>query len=166
MQIAEVELIGLPASPAPAGALKINFQQTGGDVPEGYLPDGGEVFGDRGNGYSYGWNIDSTGGARNRDNPDAPDERYDTTQHFEKGEHRIWEIELPNGTYNVLVACGDASYTDQTNNIDVEGIVLIDPDGEDNYDEYELTVEVADGRLTIQMAEGASNAKIMFVDIN
>ena len=28
------------------------------------------------------------------------------------------------------------------------------------------TVEVTDGLLTIQMAEGASNAKIMFVDIN
>jgi hypothetical protein len=166
MQIAEVELIGLLAADAPGSPnVKINFQQTGGDVPEGYLPDGGEVFGDRGNRYSYGWNMDSTGGARNRDNADAPDERYDTTNHFEKGEHRIWEIELPNGTYDVLVACGDVSYTDQTNNIDVEGTVLLDPDGEDNFDEYELTVEVADGRLTIQMAEGASNAKIMFVDI-
>ncbi|MCP4260043.1 MAG: LamG domain-containing protein [Planctomycetes bacterium] len=147
-------------------SVKINFQQTGGDVPEGYLPDGGEVFGDRGNGYSYGWNIDSTGGARNRNNPDAPDERYDTTQHLEKGEHRIWEIELPNGTYDLLVACGDVNHTDQINNMDVEGTVLLDPDGEDNFDEYELMVDVADGRLTIQMAEGASNAKIMFVDIN
>jgi hypothetical protein len=145
--------------------VKINFQQTGGDVPEGYLPDGGEVFGDRGNRYSYGWNMDSTGGARNRNNADAPDERYDTTQHLEKGEHRIWEIELPNGTYDLLVACGDANHTDQINNMDVEGTVLLDPDGEDNYDEYELTVEVTDGRLIIQMAEGASNAKIMFVDI-
>ncbi|MBW7992039.1 MAG: hypothetical protein FVQ84_18770 [Planctomycetes bacterium] len=166
MQIAEVELLGVLAGDAPAGGLKINFQQTGGDVPAGYLPDGGEVFGDRGNGYSYGWNMDSTGGARDRNNPDAPDERYDTTNHMEKGEHRIWEIELPNGTYDLFVVCGDPSYTDQTNNIDVEGTVLIDEDGEDNFDEYALTVEVTDGLLTIQMAEGASNAKIMFVDIN
>ncbi|MHC4326792.1 MAG: LamG-like jellyroll fold domain-containing protein [Planctomycetota bacterium] len=148
------------------GGVKINFQQTGGDVPEGYLPDGGEVFGDRGNGYSYGWNMDSTGGARNRNNPDATDERYDTTNHLEKGEHRIWEIELPNGTYDLLVACGDVNHTDQINNMDIEGTVMLDPDGEDNFDEYALTVEVTDGRLTIQMAEGASNAKIMFVDIN
>ena len=109
--------------------------------------------------------MDSTGGARNRNNAAAPDERYDTTQHLEKGEHRIWEIALPNGTYDLLVACGDASYTDQINNMDVEGTVLLDPDGEDNYDEYNVTVEVVDGLLTIQMAEGASNAKIMFIDI-
>jgi len=145
--------------------VKINFQQTGGDVPAGYLPDGGEVFGDRGNGFSYGWNMDSTGGARNRDNPDAPDERYDTTNHLEKGEHRIWEIELPNGAYNLFLVCGDPSHTDQINNMDVEGTVLSDPDGEDNYDEYNVAVVVTDGLLTIQMAEGASNAKIMFVDI-
>jgi hypothetical protein len=93
MQIAEVELLGIPAIVLP---VSINFQQTGGDVPEGYLPDGGEVFDDRGNGYSYGWNMDSTGGARNRNNADAPDERDDTTHHIEKGEDRIWEIELPN----------------------------------------------------------------------
>jgi hypothetical protein len=49
--------------------------------------------------------------------------------------------------------------------MDVEGVVMNDPDGEDNYDEYSLTVEVTDGLLTIQMAEGASNAKIMFVEI-
>jgi hypothetical protein len=161
MQIAEVELLG---GPKPA-LVKINFQQTGGDVPAGYLPDGGEVFADRGNGWSYGWNMDSTGGARNRNNASAPDERYDTCNHLEKGEHRIWEIELPNGTYDIFLACGDVNHTDQINNMDIEGVVVDDPDGEDNFDEYSVTVEVADDRLTIQMAEGASNAKVMFIDI-
>jgi hypothetical protein len=85
--------------------------------------------------------------------------------HLEKGEHRIWEIELPNGTYDIFLVCGDVNHTDQINNIDIEGVVVDDPDGEDNYDEYNVTVEVADDRLTIQMAEGASNAKLMFVDI-
>jgi hypothetical protein len=108
MQIAEIELLG---SYVPAALVKINFQQTGGDVPSGYLPDGGEVFADRGNGFSYGWNMDSTGGARNRNNAAAPDERYDTCNHLEKGEHRIWEIALPNGIYDVYMVCGDASYT-------------------------------------------------------
>jgi hypothetical protein len=162
MQISEVELLGLIPPP-----VKINFQQEGGDIPEGYLPDYGYVFGDRGNGWSYGWNMDSTGGTRNHNRDDvAPDERYDTLNHMEKGEHRIWEIELPNGTYDVFLVCGDSNHTDQINNIDIEGVVVDDPDGEDNYDEYSVTVEVVDGRLTIQMAEGASNAKIMFVDID
>jgi hypothetical protein len=67
------------------------------------------------------------------------------------------------------MVCGDPGYTDQTNNFDVEGTVLIDPDGQAgagfSFDEFELTVAVSDGRLTIKPAEGSSNCKIMFVDI-
>ena len=164
MQIAEVEL--LSGGAATAGALKINFQQVGGEVPEGYLPDGGEVFGDRGNGYSYGWDMDIQGTSRDRGSANASDERYDTLIHLQKdGRNNVWEIELPNGTYDLYMVCGDPDNTDQINDFDVEGVVVTDPDGEDNFDEYTLTVEVADGLLTIKPAESANNCKIMFVDI-
>ncbi len=163
-----VFVLSLAASLASAQSVKINFQQLGGETPEGYLPDGGEVFGDRGNGFSYGWNVDSTGGTRNRG--DHPDERYDTLNHLDKGQvggvDGIWEIELENSTYNVFLVFGDPGYTDQTSNVDIEGTILDDPDGPDSFDEYELTVVLSDGRLTIQMAptqEG--HCKICFVDI-
>jgi len=162
MQIAEVELLGVLVRPA---LVKINFQQAGGDIPSGYLPDYGEAFGDRGNGYSYGWSRDIQADARNRGSGNAPDERYDTLLHLQKGADAVWEIELPNGTYDVAMVCGDPDYTDQTNTFDVEGVVVEDPDGEDNFDEYALTVEVTDGLLTIQPAAGASNCKIMFVEV-
>jgi hypothetical protein len=62
--------------------------------------------------------------------------------------------------------CGDANYTNQINNIDVEGIILTDPDGEDNFDEYtDINVNVYDGKLTIKEAAGASNAKICAIEI-
>ncbi|MHC4518381.1 MAG: hypothetical protein ACYTAS_07320, partial [Planctomycetota bacterium] len=48
-------------------SVNINFQKEGGDLVEGYLPDYGEVYGDRGNGFSYGWNEDVMGAARDRD---------------------------------------------------------------------------------------------------
>ena len=51
--------------------------------------------------------------------------------------------------------------------MDVEGIILEDPDGQDNFDEYDVTVELTDGHLTITAASdaGGSNAKVAFVDI-
>ena len=64
-------------------------------VPEGYLPDYGEAFGDRGNGFSYGWSRDITADARDRDVANSPDQRYDTFIHFQKGEAAVWEIVLP-----------------------------------------------------------------------
>jgi hypothetical protein len=47
----------------------------------------------------------------------------------------------------------------------VEGTVITDPDPYDNFDEYNLTVSVTDGRLTITTAAGAVNVKICFVEI-
>ncbi|HUW85036.1 MAG TPA: hypothetical protein VMZ31_19825 [Phycisphaerae bacterium] len=72
---------------------------------------------------------------------------------------------MSNGDYDVFVAAGDPSYIDQTNNFDIEGWIVNDPDGEDNFDEYSLTVTVSDGRLTFQPAAGASNSKICFIEI-
>jgi len=148
--------------------VKVNFQsltQGSGEVPAGYLPDYGEVFGGRGNGFNYGWNKDIQGDARDRDSANAVDQRYDTLNHLQKADDAVWEIELPNGTYNVFMVNGDPDNTDQTNNFDVEGVVVVDPDGEDNFDEYNVTVVVSDGLLTIKPGEAALNCKIMFVDI-
>jgi glucose/arabinose dehydrogenase len=41
-------------------SVNINFQPAGVPVPAGYLADTGAVFGNRGNGQSYGWNADNT----------------------------------------------------------------------------------------------------------
>jgi len=145
-------------------SVNINFQQLASETPEGYLPDGGEMYGDRGNGWSYGWDQDMTGQSRDRDNAIAPDQRYDTTNHIGRN-NATWEIEIENGVYNIFVVGGDSNHTDQTNNFDIEGVIVEDPDGQDNFDEFELTVTVADGRLTVSGAEGQDNAKIMFIDI-
>ena len=56
-------------------SVNINFQREGGDLVEGYLPDYGFVYGDQRNGFSYGWNEDITGAARDRNQDRAPDQR-------------------------------------------------------------------------------------------
>ena len=150
----------------------INFQSNSeGDrvVPDGYLPDYGEVFGDRGNGWSYGWNRNITADARDRNNANSQDQRYDTLNHLQKASPpAIWEIEIEKGVYNILMICGDPANSDQTNTMLVEGVLIVDPNGQTgNFDKYELTVEVTDGRLTItaDADAGASNSKISFVHI-
>ncbi|HUU90908.1 MAG TPA: PEP-CTERM sorting domain-containing protein [Phycisphaerae bacterium] len=155
-----------PDAPLP-DAIKINFEMSGGDpTPAGYLSDTGDAFGDRGNGYSYGWDEDTTAEARNRN--DGEDERYDSINHMQKSGDAVWEIALPNGEYDVFIVCGDPDATNQTNMLDVEGTALTDttPLSTDyHFDEYLTTVTVSDGRLTIMPGAGASNAKIAFLQI-
>ncbi|MHC4500776.1 MAG: hypothetical protein ACYS21_16890 [Planctomycetota bacterium] len=149
---------------ASSQAVNINFQPPGAEVPPDYLADVSELFGDRGNGWSYGW-LASFNETRDRNN--HPDQRYDTLNHLQKdNQAQVWEIAIANGPYEVFMVCGDPSNTDQINNFDVEGVIVPDPDGEDNFDEYTIDVEVNDGRLTIQPAAGADNCKICFIDIS
>jgi len=147
--------------------IKINFESASSDdpTPAGYLADTGDVFGDRGNGYSYGWDQNCFE-ARDRDS--HADERYDSINHMEKNNNdRLWEIELPAGRYDLFIVCGDPSHTDSDNDLWVEGIIVSDDDGQgDNFEEYTLTgVDVVDGRLTIGPAIGSDNAKIAFLHI-
>src|SRR5262249_10127994 len=60
---------------------KINFQPASAAVPVGYLADTGAVFGNRGNGYTYGWNADCSAYTRERNAANSPDKRYDTLVH-------------------------------------------------------------------------------------
>jgi len=154
------------AGSAHGQSVKINFQTAAAAVPEGYLPDSGLAFGDRGNGWSYGWSRDISADTRERNSANAPDQRWDTLIHLQKGADAVWEIAIENGVYNLYIVAGDPSNTDQTNTFDVEGVIITDTNGQvGNFDEYTLTVTVADGRLTIQPAEGSDNSKICFIDI-
>jgi regulation of enolase protein 1 (concanavalin A-like superfamily) len=162
--------LGLAIGTASGQSVKINFQsrtQGSREVPVGYLPDYGDLFGDRGNGWSYGWSVDMTGNARDRDI--NPDQRYDTNNSLRlwSGSGN-WEIAVPNGTYDVYIVGGDAGYKDQTNSYLVEGVEVLDPTPYppgDNFDEFTVTVAVDDGRLTIGAAPGTFYVKICFVHI-
>ena len=148
-------------------AVKINFQKSDSATPPGYLADEGDAFGDRENGFSYGWNVDNTDVSRDRNSAESEDPRFHTFNHLQKDDENpaVWEIELPTGEYGVHLVAGEPSHTDQISNFDLEGKLLTDPDGEDNFDEYEVSVQVSDGRLTLQPAEGAVNSKVLFIEI-
>jgi fibronectin type 3 domain-containing protein len=145
-------------------------------TPPGYLQDVGELFGDRGNGWNYGWatlggtNITTDG--RWRKSANSPDLRYDTFNHLQKGvgagvKNARWEIELPNGFYQVRIVAGDANAVDSVFQFEVEGLptATYTPATGAWWGDFTSFVTVSDGRLTVDSGPSASNNKISFIDI-
>ena len=155
------------------GPIKVNFQPAGRvrapvEVPSGYVADYGAVFGDRGNGYSYGWN-GRTGGGRDRNRTWSPDQRYDTflplrRQGLRRG---VWEMAVPNGPYRVHVVSGDANAVRGALKVNAEGAPVVDgaPNRDQRWLEGWADVAVVDGRLTLTAGAGARNNKINFIDV-
>lgn len=158
------------APPQPPVGLKINFQLADNPIPAGYLMDSGAVFGDRGNGRSFGWNANNSTTARDRNSAASADQRYDTLQHLQKpgNPNAVWEIALPNGMYSVRVVCGDPSFIDSVYKMTVEGQLAVNgtPTATKRWFDGTVSVSLNDGRLTIGNAPGSVNNKICFVDIS
>lgn len=151
----------------------VNFQRAADPDPgtfdgKHYEADGGLAFGDREGGYSYGWDVDNTPHAYNRDHGGSLDERHDTLNHMqEPGAGSTWEIALPNGIYQVHLVAGDPAAFDSVFKINVEGSLTVDgvPSAGVNWLEGTATATVTDGRLTVSNASGATNNKLCFIDI-
>lgn len=160
--------------------IKISFLPGDGALPAGYLPDNGKVYGERGNGYSYGWSQDCTEFMRDRSQPAygfgspnaiaAPDHRYEVLgcfDHYKMKQPSFWEIGVPNGYYKVHVVSGDTMNFDSVYALDVEGVLTVDgiPDTKNRWAEGTKTVSVKDGRMTLKNHPTASANKICFIEI-
>jgi len=156
----------------------INFEPIGAN-PSIQYPDKGEVFGDRGNGYKYGWSEDRTGYVYDRDilpnSYQYLDNQYLDTLAIMNGAK--WEIEVPNWYYSVTVDCGDPmdpECDDYNHDLIIEGqlshisspnfsvSVLRNPGPPPVYDVYWykrhiVDVTVNDGRLTIEPVDTSNN---------
>lgn len=102
----------LPVSAAVAtDHIEVSVQFQPIEVDEKYLPDAGLSFREQ-NGLMYGWSTDNTEWTRYRDmerfrGGRHEDERFNTLIHFNENH---WQMEVPNGTYNVTVGMGDPVY--------------------------------------------------------
>ena len=111
-------------------------------TPAGFEADTGEAYGDRGNGFTYGWvDIDDanntvtqtpkaqpTGSMRYKNSVTEASDLQKTYAHFDYpgtadgDRERAWEIALEDGTYEVTVAIGDtAGQYDSNYVLNVEG---------------------------------------------
>ncbi len=149
--------------------INVNFQKdmTEG-VPAGYLPDLGDTYADRGNGYVYGWSQAMTLNMRNRNNTASPDNRYDTLAGMaDVGLQVHWDIGVPNGNYRVRIVVGDPTYFGSRNQWDIEGVRAVDWTSSSAVRWYENTVNttVTDGKLTFIQGPSASGGNVDFVEI-
>ncbi|WP_010177507.1 putative Ig domain-containing protein [Aquimarina agarilytica] len=170
--------------------LKINFTTNGSPDIIDYLKDTGLPFEDRGNNFSYGWlttdgtsPLDLSRNTRNR-NTNGVSELQNTLLHMQYGDtggnngnttEGIWELELPEGLYNIIVSVGDplvdSPATTPLHTINIEGINTINdftPTGNattgNRFTTATLTTNITDGRLTID-ASGGFNTKINSIEI-
>jgi glucose/arabinose dehydrogenase len=141
----------------------VNFQLAGAPVPTRYLADTGAVFGDRGNGYFYGWSSNHADVAFDRNL--AADQRLDTLIQFHQGQK--WEFALPNGVYQVTVAVGDPANNVGIHTINAEGVNFFNAVPDTNSAQVQTrTVTVADGRLSVDQGSAAEMAtRIDYIQI-
>ena len=121
--------------------------------------DDGSVYGDRGNGKTYGWSSSHVDLARDRNV--NPDQRLDTLVAFHSGGK--WEYAVPNGNYLVKVSIGDAVYK-STHTVNVEGVsfwngVKLAPN---EFLNLSKVITVNDGKLTID--QGAAPEMATHID--
>jgi hypothetical protein len=149
--------------------ININFQPASAAVPSGYLVDASAVYGDRGNGYSYGW---ETAFNDTRVRNSHADKRYDTLNHTQvNGGDHYWEIAVPNGQYSVTVLGGDPTAQDSFIHLVAEegtsnAVSLANGSAAGvNFVSGTGNVTVSDGKLTISNGAQAVNNKICYIKI-
>lgn len=152
--------VGAPVSSV---NLLVNFQPAVSANPTNALPDSGRLYGNRGTGYSYGWNQDIQESTRDRN--ESPDQAHDTLIYVPDGAR--WEIALPNGSYSVRVVAGDPIFANGLYVFSVEGVAAIaaSPTPGDRWLDHVVTVTVSDGRLTVTQGASAVYGKLCFLEI-
>jgi hypothetical protein len=146
-----------------ANIVNVNFQPAIATVPAKYLPDSGQVYAPQPGSYSFGWNVTHAANTveRNANN----DQRLDTLIQMQAG--AAWEIGLASGMYDVTVSVGDPQAA-TTNTINVEGVNLATAlvSGANAFRTLRGTVNVTDGRLTINNGAAAADAtRINYVQV-
>lgn len=163
-----------PAPTSEAGsALKINFAPDGSQAPEGYISDAGQAFGERDNGHAYGWMNTSqrkpTDHRRflfERGSRRSPDRRHDTLAQLPGRAMLAWELKLDNGTYRIRAVLGDPN-SDAHLGLKLEGrpASLRPSKTAARWAEVESTVEVKDGRLTLESNSSDPRNALCFIEV-
>jgi hypothetical protein len=159
--------LALPVLPtgeahAQGAPVNISFQPASFPLQSGFKGDFGQVFGARGNGYSYGWNVDHT--ARTFAYSPLPglETIYGAQWSLIKmlpDSSTSWEIALANGTYDVSILAAGYQCQGQLQQIAAEGVLVVNATPGWDYDTWvggTQTVSVSDGRLTVTNGPSAA----------
>ncbi|MBL9144325.1 MAG: putative Ig domain-containing protein [Verrucomicrobiaceae bacterium] len=154
--------LSLSYDPPAAFAAKVNFQPPAAPVPSGYVPDIGNLFGAR-SGLNYGWSVDHI--SQGRDRNQVSDQRQDTLMLMKL--NAIWEIEVPNGSYDVTLSVGDAGGSSLVS-LSVEGSSVWSRQrfAAGAFSVKTVRIAVSDGRLTMANSAASNNqTRLNYIDI-
>ena len=142
----------------PSFLASINFQPAASVTPLGWSPDSGAVYASPRN---YGWSA----AVETRERNLSPIQLLDTLAFT--GTLRSWEIAVPNGFYDVLLAYGDPASSQGPQKILVEGQPGVNgvttAAGESRT--LRVPVRVVDGRLTLAVGGTSGNTAVQFVTV-
>lgn len=148
-----------------AFSLAVNFQPATAPVPEGYVADSGLAYDDT---RGYGWTVVSFKDMFDRNDPSSPDQTYDTL--INTYPDAVWELKVPNGSYNVKVLVGDPSYPYAINSVQVESSSLIDKEktssSGNHWIERSGVFPVNDGQLTLTFLNSKPFTKLCRIIIS
>ncbi len=155
------------ATPAAFSSLNINFQKSGTNIPSGFKADIGSAYGDRGNGFTYGWNVAHTADGFDRNSSKSPTQQYDTGIFTQRGGNKTWELAVRNGKYRVTVLAGDPWVGNGRFHYVVEGITAVNKlqSGATPWVMGTVDVTVSDGKLTIANGSAAIENRLNSVQI-
>jgi len=168
----------------PSSGVQISFRPSSSVTPAGFVADTGAAYSSA---RGYGWITQASVGATTATPLDlTPNTRDRATGNYTPLLNTMihvqytgaaagsvftpaaWEYALPNGTYTVTVAVGDAANNfDSSNTVNIEGKTAISgfvPTANRRFSTATLRVPVTDGKLTID-AIGGTNTKFDYVII-
>lgn len=142
----------------------INFQPTDASVPDSYIADSGLEFNTQS---GYGWTVLPGNVVVDRNSSKSPDQRYDTLVRV-MNSLATWEITVPNGNFEVTVCMGDPVYPVGEQNVQVEGVPIIQGESISSsvlWISKTKVVEVVDGRITLTFDNSGDLGKICWIEI-
>ena len=156
---------------AQTAAVNISFQPASFPMQSGYKGDYGQVFGNRGNGYSYGWNVSHVGRTFGYSALPGWEKTWGAAWSLIRllpGSSTRWEIAVANGNYEVTILAAGYRCQGQLQQITAEGVLVVNGVAGWDYDTYvggTRLVTVQDGRLTVTNGPTAAENCIDYIQI-
>jgi hypothetical protein len=175
--------------------LKINFQPAPGETewpfnrwgnrlenpmpqpPKGYFWCEGSEFDLRDNGFYYGFREENKR-TRWRDvrfgQDNADSLLFQSFNHLQNSDtYNVWEVEVPNGWYNVMLVCGDPDYGDFISTVNINGTTIEDPTpiqqfpsgGGAVFDTLTAVINVTNGMMTFRPDTAAALGELAAVNV-
>ncbi|WP_059050266.1 fibronectin type III domain-containing protein [Paenibacillus senegalimassiliensis] len=143
-------------------SIKVDFLAKGAEETKGYLPDYGDLYEER-NGNRYGWSADQTVTTVTYSTYEWPplENSYIRLQ-----PDSVWEMDLPNGRYDLTVAVGDME-KESLNILQAEGVAVLDQVDVPAGASYlaSTIINVTDGKLTLTVNDESATTALQYLEI-